>query len=291
MPHFCILCAAASRRHCDLWSGGRVSDELALAPGTPEGPKRGRATRGWLPPLTIVLAIAILWEVAKVALVIPDNKLPHLTIILGEFGARTQGGNGQLLAVLGFLIGGILGCVLAVVFAGSALLARGCLPYVVGSQLVPLLAIAPMVVIGVGRMGAPDWLAKSLIAAYLTFFPVTIGMLRGLQSVPPDALALMRSYAATAGQVFWKLRLPSALPYLFTALKIAATASVVGAIVGELPSGSPNGIGPVIVNASQYYTARPQNLWAAVLVSCLLGLFFYAIVAGVERLVVRGRLR
>lgn len=282
-----------------------MSDDLAIGSGAAvaKGPAWLRATRGWLPPLAIVAVLALLWEVAKIALAIPDHKLPHLTTVIAEFGQRTQGGSGPIwavlmfrnasatfgVAVMGFLIGGLLGCLLAIVFAGSQLLTRGCLPYAVGSQLVPLLAIAPMVVIGVGRMGAPDWLAKSLISAYLTFFPVTVGMLRGLQSVPPDALALMRSYAAAPWQVFWKLRLPASLPFLFTALKVAATASVVGAVVGELPSGSPVGIGPVIINASQYYNSRPQNLWAAVLVSCLIGLSFYAIVALAERLVVRHR--
>jgi NitT/TauT family transport system permease protein len=113
-------------------------------------------------------------------------------------------------------------------------------------------------------------------------------MLRGLRSVPPDALALMRSYAANGRQVFWKLRLPASLPYLFTALKVSATASVIGAIVGELPVGSARGIGVVIVNAAQYYSSRPQNLWAAVLVASLLGLFFYSATAMAERLIVRG---
>lgn len=281
-----------------------MSEDLALAP-TPATAQSSwlRQSRRWLPPLAIILVIAVLWEAAKVGLAIPDNKLPHLTTIIGEFGVRTQDGNGPLwaelmarnawatfgVAVIGFLLGSLLGCLLAVAFAGSSLLSRGCLPYVVGSQLVPLLAISPMVVIGVGRMGGADWMAKSLIAAYLTFFPVTVGMLRGLQSVAPDAIALMRSYAATPWQIFWKLRLPASLPFLFTSLKIAATASVIGAIVGELPSGSPNGIGPVIVNASQYYNSRPQNLWAAVLVSCMIGLFFYGLVSAAERLIVRQR--
>ncbi len=256
--------------------------------------------RRWLPPLAIIVVIAIVWELSKRLFTIPDYKLPPLFSIFAEFAEPTRGGSGPIwaivmaqnagstlgVALLGFVIGASLGILLAIAFAGSTLLSRGCLPYVVGSQLVPLLAIAPMVVIGVGRMGAPDWLSKSLIAAYLTFFPVTVGMLRGLQSVPPDALALMRSYAATPSQTFWKLRLPASLPHLFTALKIAATASVIGAIVGELPSGSPNGIGPVIVNAAQYYNSRPQNLWAAVLVSCLIGLLFYGCVVLLERRVV-----
>jgi NitT/TauT family transport system permease protein len=262
-----------------------------------------RMRRRWLAPFVIIIGILIVWEGAKLLFSIPDYRLPHVGAILGEFGQRTQGGQGPPWIVLmlrnaaatfgvaaaGFAIGGVLGCLLAVVFAGSPLLDRGCLPFVVGSQLVPLLAIAPMVVIGVGRLGAPDFLAKSLIAAYLTFFPVTIGMLRGLRSVAPDALALMRSYAANSWQIFWKLRLPASLPFLFTALKVAATASVIGAIVGELPSGSSVGIGPVIVNASQYYNSRPPNLWAAVLVASLLGLAFYGLVALAERLIVRGR--
>ncbi len=282
-----------------------MSENLALQPDKriAEPSVLRRLVQRWIPPLVIVLALALSWEVSKAVFAIPDTKLPHLLAIFTEFGEPTQGGAGPIwailmlrnawatfgVAVLGFLIGATLGCLLAIVFAGSELLARGCLPYVVGSQLVPLLAIAPMVVIGTGRMGAPDWLAKSLIAAYLTFFPVTVGMLRGLRSVPADGLALMRSYAASPWQVFWKLRLPAALPFLFTAFKIAATASVIGAIVGELPSGSPLGIGPVIINAAQYYSSRPQNLWAAVFVSAAIGLFFSAVVSGIERLIVRRR--
>jgi NitT/TauT family transport system permease protein len=282
-----------------------VSEDVARArKALPRREPRAALLSGrWLAPLVLLAVIAAGWELAKFTFQIPDYKLPHLFSIVGEFGEPTRGGAGPIWAVLmlqnaaatfgvallGFAIGTVLGMLLAIGFAGSALLSRGCLPYAVGSQLVPLLAIAPMIVIGVGRMGAPDWLAKSLIAAYLTFFPVTVGMLRGLRSVPADALALMRSYAATHWQVFWKLRLPSSLPFLFTALKIAATASVVGAIVGELPSGSAMGMGPVIINASQYYNSRPQNLWAAVLVACLIGLLFYGLVVLAERAVVRGR--
>jgi NitT/TauT family transport system permease protein len=112
-------------------------------------------------------------------------------------------------------------------------------------------------------------------------------MLRGLRAVEPDALALMRALAATPRQVFLKLRLPASLPYLFTALRISATASVVGAIIGELPVGSRFGMGVVIINAAQYYNWQPANLWAAILVSALLGIAFYHAVAAVERRVVR----
>ena len=200
--------------------------------------------------------------------------------------ARTQGGAGPpLLAAMlanawatfrvafgGFLLGGLLGFALAVLFLQIPVVERGLLPYVIGSQTVPILAIAPMVVVGLGRMGAPSWAAKVAVAAYLTFFPVTVNMLRGLRTVDPDALALMRALAATPRQVFLKLRFPAALPYLFTALKISATASVVGAIIGELPVGSRFGMGVVIINGAQYYNWQPANLWAAILVSALLGI-------------------
>ncbi len=250
--------------------------------------------------ITLVVVIVVLWESAKLLFHLPDRKLPHIGSILLEFGTRTQGGSGPYWGVLmlnnaaatlgealtGFVLGGVLGCLLAVVFTASPLLERGLLPYVVGSQLVPILAIAPMVVIGMGHLGAPDWLSKAIIAAYLTFFPVTIGMLRGLRSAPPDSLPLMHSYAASSSQIFWKLRLPASLPYLFTALKIAATASIIGSIIGELPVGAARGIGVVVVNAAQYYNSRPQNLWAAVLVASLLGLCFYGAVVLAERLIV-----
>jgi NitT/TauT family transport system permease protein len=281
-----------------------VKDDLALQAGKPtaaEAPELAR--RRWLPPVLLVLALLAAWELLKALFRIPDYKLPHVWDVLAQFGVRTQGGSGPPWGVImlrnaaitfgealtGFALGGMLGVLLAVLFASSRLLERGCLPFVVGSQLVPILAIAPMVVIGLGVLRVSAWFSIATIAAYLTFFPVTIGMLRGLRAVPPDALALMRSYAATSGQVFWKLRMPAALPYLFTSLKIAATASVIGAIVGELPSGTPNGIGPMIVNAAQYYNSSPPNLWATVLAASLIGLLFYGLVALVEWLAVHGR--
>src|SRR6185295_711368 len=156
-------------------------------------------------------------------------------------------------------------------------------PYVIASQTVPILAIAPMVVGWLGTGG----FSKAVIAAYLTFFPVTVNMARGLRALDPEALALMRALAASTRQVFFKLRFPSALPYLFTALRLSATASVIGAIVGELPVGSRFGMGVVIINAAQYYNWRPANLWAAILVAALLGIAFYQTVAWVERRCVR----
>lgn len=284
-----------------------VSDDLTLATNTAPPRTRNRRQspggRSWLATLLLLVLIGLAWEGAKLIFGVTDQKLPHLSAILKELITPTRGGAGPILAVtmiqnagvtfgealLGFGLGGLLGCVLAVIFASSRLLERGLLPFVVGSQTVPILAIAPMVVVGLGQLGAPDWLSKAVVAAYLTFFPVTIGMLRGLRSVPTDALDLMRSYAAGAGQTFWKLRLPAALPYLFTSLKVAATASVIGAIVAELPAGSKSGIGVVLINAAQYYNSRPPVLYAAVLVAGSIGLLFYGAVALAEKLIVRER--
>ena len=249
------------------------------------------------PVAGVIIGGMLLWEFVKAAFGIPDFKLPHTYAILGELFRRT--GRGELWlaalgrnalvtggeALVGFLMGGLAGFAIAAAFIHWPFAEQGLLPYVVASQTVPILAIAPMVVVWLGT----GWVSKAIIASYLTFFPVTINVLRGLRAVPPDALALMRSYGATPGHVFFKVRLPTSVPYLFTALKISATASVVGAIIGELPVGSAAGLGVVIINAAQYYTFRPTNLWAAILVAALLGMVFYFLIVEVERLVVRGQ--
>lgn len=228
-----------------------------------------------------------------------DQQFPHLTDILGSFSQPAQR-NGPPLAqvlfaasmatlgraMLGFAIGGILGFLLAVIFTHSTLLQRGLLPYVVASQTVPILAIAPMVVVWMRQAQLPD-LAVPMIAAYLTFFPVTIYTLRGLTSVPQTSLELMHSYAANWYEILFKLRLPNALPHIFTALKISATASVVGAVIGELPSGLQDGLGGAILNFNQYYVQSPPRLWATIVAAAIVGILFFVVVAGVERAIVR----
>ena len=237
----------------------------------------------------------------KIALPISadDRTMPHLTDIVGTlFEPPRRGGEEILLtiltraslftlqeAVVGFLLGGTLGFILGVVFAHSTLLERGLLPYVVASQTVPLLAIAPMVVIWLGG----NWFSVAIIAAYLTFFPVTINTLRGLLSPQPTALELMRSYAATPWEVLWKLRVPAALPYIFTALKVSATASVVGAIIGELPSGIANGLGRAILNFNQYYATGPEKLWASILIASLAGILFFFVITILEKIFIHHR--
>lgn len=226
-----------------------------------------------------------------------DRAMPHIKDMVTTIFEPPRRGSDQLLltilwraslftlqeAFVGFLLGGVLGFALGVAFAHSGLLERGLLPYVVASQTVPLLAIAPMIVIWLGG----NWFSVAVIAAYLTFFPVTINTLRGLRSPQPTAVELMHSYAATPWQILWKLRVPAALPYIFTALKISATASVVGAIIGELPSGIADGLGRIILNFNQYYATGPEKLWASILFASLTGMVFFLIIIGLEKFIVR----
>ena len=231
---------------------------------------------------------------------VTDLTMPHLHDIVGQLFEPSRT-NGPLLievlwhsalftakeAAVGFALGAAIGFALGVVLHHSRLLQRGFLPYIVASQTVPILAIAPMVVVWTGSRGAPAWMSVAVIAAYLTFFPVTINTLRGLASADPRALELMQSYAASRWSILWKLKVPASLPYLFAAFKIAATASVVGAIIGELPSSIQDGLGGAILNFNQYYLSSPPSLWATNLIAALLGIVFFAIVAITERLVVR----
>ena len=191
------------------------------------------------------------------------------------------------LAIIGFTIGTVIGLALAILFAHSHLLERGLMPYVVASQTVPILALAPMVIIWSENLFGSREIGMPMITAYLAFFPVTIYTLRGLSDVPPTALELMKSYAATRREILWKLRFPNAVPYVFTALKITAPASVVGTIIAELPTGIQDGLGGAIINFAQYYISGPSRLWATNFVTAMAGILFFATVAITEWLVVR----
>lgn len=229
-----------------------------------------------------------------------DLALPHVWTIAAAFFEPSQRYGppvwqvlvGEALytfreAFVGFLVGAILGQALGILFVGSRLLERALVPYVVASQTVPLITIAPIVVIYLGA----SWTSVALIAAYLTFFPVTVAALRGLRAADPRAFELMRASAASPWQVLWKLRLPASVPFLFSALRISASASVVGAIIGELPSGIPDGLGGQILNDVQYYVTGPERLWTTVAAAAALGLLFVGLVRLAESFVTRGRYR
>ncbi|HET7046056.1 MAG TPA: ABC transporter permease subunit [Gaiellaceae bacterium] len=260
----------------------------------------------------VLLALVGLWELYHWIwttagwtwpFVVNNTSMPHVWTIFKAFGEPAQVNQPSLISVLlhktaftakeaaaGFGLGAAVGFLIGVVLVHSRLLQRGFLPYIVGSQTVPILAIAPMVIIWVDpKLPEPlqGWGAVALIATYLTFFPVAINTLRGLQSADPRALELMRTYAASRWSVLWKLRVPTSLPYVFSALRLAATASVVGAIIGELPSGLQDGLGGAIFNFNQYYSIEPQALWATNVIAALLGIAFFVLVVLAEKAIVR----
>jgi NitT/TauT family transport system permease protein len=247
---------------------------------------------------------AYLWFGKTVGITWPfpvnETNMPHIHDMLNALTKPLQPGGPPLIqlewhwalftmkeALLGFVIGGLVGFGLAVLLAHSVILRRGVLPYIVVSQTVPILAVAPMVVVGLGTKGVTPWVSVSVIAAYLTFFPVAMNTLRGLLSPRPRDLELMRSYAADRRSVLWKLRLPTSLPFVFSALKISATASVIGAIIGETPASIQDGLGGAIVNFNQYYATGPERLWATNIICAALGFSFFGAVVLVEHFVLR----
>lgn len=260
----------------------------------------------------VLLALAGLWELYiwiwttagwTWPFTVDSTSMPHVWTILKAFGQPAQVNQPALItilfhkslftakeAVVGFALGAVIGFALGILLAHSRLLQRGVLPYIVASQTIPILAIAPMVVVWVNpKLPGPfqGWGSVAVIAAYLTFFPVTINTLRGLHSADARALELMRTYAGSAWTVLWKLRVPASLPYVFSALRLAATASIVGAIIGELPSGLQSGLGGAILNFNQYYSIEPQELWATNIVAALVGIIFFSVVVAAEKAIVR----
>jgi NitT/TauT family transport system permease protein len=179
----------------------------------------------------------------------------------------------------------VFGLALAILLVHVRMLERALVPIVVASQTIPIVALAPIIVIGLQA----GWFGIAIVASYLTFFPVTVAAIRGLRAADPRAFELMRSYAAGRRSTLRHVRLPAASPYLFTAFKVSATASIVGAIVGELPSGFREGLGGAILLAMQYYTLSPADLWATVIVAAGLGVVAFLIVVGAERFALRNQ--
>ena len=237
----------------------------------------------WRPPLKFAFASDLflphVWQIAA-ALAEPVQRLRSDSLAQFLLGAAFYTWRE---AAIGFVAGTILGIGLATVFVHSRLLERAFVPYVIASQTIPIVALAPMIVFAFGT----SIVSVAIVATYLTFFPVTIAMIRGLRSPDPRALDLMRSYAASPAAIYWKVRLPASLPYLFTALKISATASIVGAIIGEGPGGVNDGLGRSIINFNNQYISGPEKLWATILVAALLGIASYALVQIAERLTLR----
>jgi len=250
------------------------------------------------------------WPV--VGMVLPrtdDLTMPPIPAIIAEFGQPPQRNSPKPLgafiveaglftlreAGFGFIFGVILGLTIAIVMLRSQWLEQGLSPYLVASQTVPLVAIAPIIVIwGSNSMGWlpfewKTWMSVSIIATYLTFFPVAMNGIRGLRSADPAAMELMRSYAASRRQTLLKLQIPASVPYLFAAFKIAATAAIVGAIVGEISGGVKGGLGRLILDFASRYTTGPERLYATVIGSAVLGIIAVGVVVLAEYIVLSKR--
>ncbi len=297
--------------------------ELELEAAQPPLGAPGRSLRRPIAAALLLLGVLVLWEGVKFLGGTPwrapgalpgtpvlwnppfrwpfanDLNLPHVYNILWAMGQPFQRGADDSLiqylvgaalytwreAFIGFVLGSLLGLGLATMFVHSRLAERAFVPYVIASQTITIIALAPLVVFALGRGVAQ----VAVIATFLTFFPVTIAMIRGLRTFDPRALELMRSYGASRRGIYTKLRLPASLPYLFTALKVSATASIVGAIIAEDTGGISEGLGRVIITFNQYYATGPEKLWATIFVAAILGILFFVVIRGAELLVLRGR--
>jgi NitT/TauT family transport system permease protein len=261
-----------------------------------------------------VVFLAAAWELLKavggrngiLGINTDDASMPHLASIWGAFFEEEVRGTGRSvfrtvlagswfsfrLAVGGFLLGSALGLLLAMLMQRVKLIERAWLPYVVLSQTVPLIALAPLIAGWGGKIKLfgyqwTGWMSVVGMASYLSFFPVTIGALRGLKSPKGHSVELMQSYAASWWQTMWKLRFPTAVPHLMPALKLAAAASVVGAIVSEISIGLPGGIGRLIIDYFQKASGDPSRVFTAFIGAACLGLLVAGLISVAERVLTR----
>jgi NitT/TauT family transport system permease protein len=282
-----------------------------------------RVRRIWTFALALVL-VAVVWEVYKWIgpqdggtvfgwTILPranDQAMPHVWEMLSRYAEpERRGSNTSIfvvvltgawftlrLALTGFVLGTIVGLGLAIVMARFRFVERGLLPYLIVSQTVPLIALAPLVVSWGGKLHLggfewPRWLSAAVLGAFLAFFPVAVGTLRGLTSTPPASLELMDSYAASWRQTLFKLRFPAAVPYIVPSLKLAATASVVGVVVAELSTGLAGGVGRLIIEYAREATSDPAKVYTAVFGAAALGLLMAGVVALVDLVTMRNRPR
>jgi NitT/TauT family transport system permease protein len=268
--------------------------------------------------------VAALWELYKLVgpddggsvfgwQVLPranDQAMPHVWDMLSRYAEpERRGFEGSIattvlggawftfrLALAGFAMGAAVGLGLAVLMARFRVVERGLLPYLVVSQTVPLIALAPLVVSWGGKLhlGAfewPRWLSAAVLGAFLAFFPVAVGTLRGLSSTPPASLELMQSYAASWRQTLLKVRFPAAVPFVVPALKLAATASVVGVVVAEISTGLAGGVGRLIIEYAREATSDPAKVYTAVFGAAALGLVMAGMVSLADVALMRNRPR
>ena len=237
-----------------------------------------------------------------------DRAMPHTWDMVQRLGEPENRGGGDpiwitvagyawytfRLSLVGLVLGVAVGTGLAIVMTRFKFAERGLLPWIIMSQTVPLIALAPQVVSWSGRIDIfgwewPRWASVCVLAAFLAFFPVAVGTLRGLQSAPAASLELMDSYAASWTKTLFKLRFPAAVPHIVPSLKLAATLSVVGVIVAEISTGIRGGIGRAVLSYQQASTGDPTKVYAAVLGAAVLGLLLFGLVVLIDVLLMRNR--
>jgi NitT/TauT family transport system permease protein len=248
-------------------------------------PRRGGRLRTIVPAVVLFMLVLVVWQVAVMALEVPAYIIPSPTEIGGELVAEGPDliedlGWTMLEAALGFLVGSSIAIITAVVFVHVPVVERAAFPWAIVLQTVPIIAIAPLLTIWFGFTLVP----KVAIAAIICFFPVLVNTTRGLRAVSGEAFELMSVLSASKRQILWRLRVPSSLPYVFAGLRIAATLAVIGAIVAEF-TGADRGIGYVIVQAS--YRLDTRLMFAAIVLSCLGGILFFALISWLERRALR----
>ena len=185
--------------------------------------------------------------------------------------------------LVGFVMGGILGILLAIGIVHVPTLNKSVLPWIIASQTIPILAVAPMIIVVLGAIGLTGLLPKAFISAYLCFFPIVIGMVKGLRSPDPIHLDLMNTYNATQSQKFWKLRCPASTPFLFASFKVSIAISLVGAIVGELPAGARAGLGARLLTGSYY--GQTVQIWSALIVASVIAATLVFLMSFMEKIV------
>ncbi|MGR3363775.1 MAG: ABC transporter permease [Maritimibacter harenae] len=183
--------------------------------------------------------------------------------------------------LLGFVFGTGLGILLAIGIVHSRAMDMGVMPWAIASQTIPILAIAPMIIVVLNSLGVTGIIPKAIISAYLSFFPVVVGMVKGLRSPAPMDLDLMHTYSASRGQIFWKLRMPASMPYLFASLKVGIAAALVGTIVGELPTGAIRGLGARMLSGSYY--GQTVQIWSALFAAAILAALLVGTIGIIQR--------
>jgi len=247
----------------------------------------GRGVRDWIPAVVVFLLGLALWEFGVKALNVQNFLLPPLSDILDALWNDRRGLVDAALftfkeALGGFVVGSSAAIVVALVLARWRPLASAVMPYAIAANAIPIIAFAPITNNWFGLLS--PW-SKIVIAAILCFFPVLVNTLKGLTSVRPASIELMRSYAAGEVEIFRRVRVPTALPYVFSALKVATVLAMIGAIVGDYFGGSQDSLGIVIRRDAGIFAF--EHAWAGIVIASMLGILFYAAVAILERLAMR----